>query len=289
MKKHLGNATLVALAMLGLVLGASVAGAATIPVTGWGNVFGGPGTFTAGTEATNSPELVGDPNAAAVDVIGANYTAATLANDGDFIELTGSVTFATDMRGDQFRWGLYDGDVPLFTPMVAMPSGWQGYFAFAPRISSPFAGRLFSIDGTMGTATVPVSTSAVNGATQLGSDAISGTNNYGANKVPGGTPLNFGFRVQKTPSGADVTAFINDGAVGDLDVTGTQPVSGATLRTLDFDSVVFFMGGQFGAGNVSTFSNVEITTGNIPEPASFVLLGMGIGGVLICGGSGRRS
>ena len=291
MKKHLGNATLVALTTLGLVLGASVAGAATIPVTGWGNIFTGPGTFTAGTEATNSPELVGDPNTAAADAIAANFTPTTLTNNGDFIELTGSVTFATDMRGDQFRWGLYDGDDPLITPIVASPSGWQGYFALGPRVggSGLGTGELFSIDGTVGTATIPVSTSASNGATKLGVNAISGTNTYGNNWVPGGTLLNFGFRVQKTASGADVTGFIDDDATGGLDITGTEAVSGATLRTLFFDSVAIFVGNQFGAGSVSTFSNVEVTTGNIPEPASFVLLGMGIGGVLICRGSGRRS
>ena len=272
MKRHLGNATLVALTTLGLVLGASVAGAATIPVTGWGNIFTGPGTFTAGTDATNSPELVGDPNVAAADSIAANFTPTTLTNNGDFIELTGSVTFATDMRGDQFRWGLYDGDDPLITPIVASPSGWQGYFALGPRVggSGLGTGELFSIDGTQGTSTLPMSTFESNGATKLGENAISGTNTYLFNWVPGGTLLNFSFRVQKTTSGADVTAILDDGVVGKLDIMGTESVSGATLTTLDFDSVAIFVGKLFGAGSVSTFSNIEITTGNAPsENADF--------------------
>ena len=177
--------------------GANTAGAT--PITGWGVIGSGPGVFTAGTEATNSPELIGDPNTAFADAIGANFTPATLTNNGDFIELTASVTFATDMRGDQFRWGLYDGDDPLITPIVASPGGWLGYFGFGPRVGGTGlgTGELFSIDGTIGTAKVPISTSAANGATQLGVNAISGTYTYGNNWVPGGTLLNFGFRVQK--------------------------------------------------------------------------------------------
>ena len=73
---------------------------------------------------------------------------------------------------------------------------------------------------------------------------------------------------------------------GALISRGTESVSGATLVTLDFDSVAIWMGKQFGAGSASTFDNIEITTGNIPEPASFVLLGIGV--VSIAAGSYRR-
>ena len=224
----------------------------TSPVEDWVTIAGDT-LYNNNSAGTNSPEA----DDADGDTIAANFSPVTLANDGDFIELTGSVTFDTAMRGDQFRWGLYDGDDSLTVIGQDSPA-WNGYFAFAPRITSPFAGRLFSHVGAAGTNPASVAAS-----TQLGTDAISGTNTYGNSTVPGNIPLNFSLRVEKTGSNtADVTGHIDNGDPNVLSVTGTESVSGATLSTLSFDSAAFFMGSQFGDGNDATFSNIEVTTGS---------------------------
>ncbi len=146
MKKYLVSAPLGALAMLSLMLGANMAVAATIPVTGWKDLKAPPSSTAIITGAgTNSPEVAPD-----AVTIGANFTTAgtteTLTNDGDFIELTGSVSFSDLATGQQFRWGLFDGD----NPVIDLPNGplWDGYLATGPN--STGSGQVYSKTGGLG-------------------------------------------------------------------------------------------------------------------------------------------
>ena len=200
MKKHLGNATLVALAALGFVFGANVAGAATIPVTGWVNIFDLDSNFAfvGGSEATNSPVHTD----ARKEAIAANFSTTTLANDGDFIRLTGSVSFSLDVTGHKaFRWGLFDGDNPV---VAGDGTGYVGYQVELP-VPAPGNARLRSGNGTGG---VPFSSSAF--VDDLG--AASPENLPADGTIVGGTVLDFALTVVKNGATANVSASVTDGA-----------------------------------------------------------------------------
>ncbi len=194
-----------ALAVLVLMLGANMAGAT--PVTGWVELL--PDATFDGTETTNAPVVTS--NGA---TIGANFTPTTLVNDGDFIELTGSVSFDGTARGDQFRWGLFHGDDPL-TP-ITLANTWDGYFAQGPGTSAS-SGRFYSKIGGTGTSVNPLNTATKNGGKKLGD--MTGVDSFA--DLPADTPFNLGVRVVMTALGADVTGFLNDGVTGALDLTGS--------------------------------------------------------------------
>ncbi len=261
MKKYLVSASLGALAVLSLMLGANMAAAATTPVENWIALLPpGTGATIAGA-TTNSPVVTSDNV-----TIGANFTPTTLVNNGDFIELTASVTFSDTARGDSFRWGLFDGDDPV-VPILA-GNTWDGYFAFGPGPNSD-VGKLYSKTGGVGGAKSPLSTSAENGAIELANLA----RYEPLGDLPAVAQYNFGIRVRKTVLGGDVTAFLNDNddVNGVVDMTGFSPVSGETLTTLSVDSVAILMTGNLNASSedITTFSGINVTTGNIPTNADF--------------------
>ena len=210
----------------------------TSPVEGWVTITGDAG-FSGGSAATNAP-VTTDADG---DVIAANFNTTTLANDGDFIELTGSISLDVPLVAEQFRWGLFDGD----NPVTAGDGGdYVGYWIGAP-LTNPSFGRLGSADGS---GTNPFSSSAT---TQLAT--ASGTEPV----VAANTPLAFVLTIVKNGANANVSGSITDGAAYNVtwSVTDTAPSPGS----LTYDSAAFLMGGSLDGG-AATFSNIEVTTGN---------------------------
>ncbi len=201
--------------------------------------------------------------------------------------MTATVIFNDTARGDQFRWGIFAGDDPLIS-LIILANTWDGYFAIGPGPAGD-VGKLYSKTGGIGGAKSPLSTSGTNGAIELGN--LAGPNPLG--DLPANT-YNFGVRVIKTALGADVTGFLNDNddVNGVVDMTGTHSVLEVALTTLSFDSVAILLGGSLNTDvpahdDITTFGDVNVTTGNIPEPTSVLLLS--IGGVLIGSAVRRRS
>ena len=251
MGKHLRSASLGALAVLGLALGASIAGATTtVPVTGWKALLDGgadPIAFLGGSEATNSPSY----SNAVSKVIAGNFTPATLANDGDFIRLTGSVSFSLGVPEDKaFRWGLFDGDDPV---VAGDGTGYVGYMVEMPV---QFAGnvRLRSGDGT---GNIPFSSSAF--VDDLG--PASPENLPVGGSITGGTVLDFTLTIVKDGATADVSASVTDGAdyLAKWSADGATPFPGS----FTYDSISFLNSSGMPTGSQANYSNIEVTTGDI--------------------------
>ena len=210
----------------------------TSPVEGWVTITGDAG-FSGGSAATNAP-VTTDADG---DVIAANFSTTTLANDGDFIELTGSISLDVPLVAEQFRWGLFDGDNPV---TAGDGTGYVGYWIGAP-LTNPSFGRLGSANGS---GTNPFSSSAT---TQLAT--ASGTEPV----VAANTPLAFVLTIVKNGANANVSGSITDGAAYNVtwSVTDTAPSPGS----LTYDSAAFLMGGSLDGG-AATFSNIEVATGS---------------------------
>ena len=199
-----------------------------------------------------------------------NFTPTTLTNNGDFIELTASLTFTGTWLNNNFRWGLFDGDDPVKL-ITTVPGGWIGYHVVQENNNL----KVVSIDNTVANGisagSNPVSTTTSHGAVRLfeTEGKIFGTNTFPSSLIPTGTSVDIGYRVQKTATGANLTVSISgtDGA-GTIDIAGTMPITAAQVTTLSFDSVALFSNGPFGAGTTVSYSNVDVTTGNVP-PGDF--------------------
>ena len=241
-----GLSAIVALGMLGV---AAPSDGATLPVTGWAATNGDAG-FSGGSELTNSPVTT----SADADTIAGNFDPFIL-QDGEFMELTGSVSFDVTLAANQFRFGLFDGDDPVTTGAGA---GYVGYWVNTPTAAGQTS-DVVSADGSTGN---PFSGSA---ATSLA--PFMGT----ANAVPADTVMDFVLRVSRAGDTADIVASFTDGDTYNVawEVNGAP----ASPASFSYNSVAFLMGGSLN-GNVGTYRDVTVTTGVvIPEPAALVLLG----------------
>jgi len=234
-----------------LALAAAAPAAIVIPVTGWVTT-NGDATFTGGSASTSSPSVTGLPG----DTIAANFATVTLA-DGEALTLTGSITLTGSAGGNQFRFGLFDGDNPVTT---GNGSGFVGFNADAP--SSATGGLKFG-DGT-----------AANPFSGGASTTITSMSNPGG-AAPAGIALDYSLTITRDGANLDVEASIsNTGGGGTWSSTSGVFEDYATTQ-YTYDSVAFLMGGSIG-GTTASYSNVTVTYNNIPEPATGLLSGLAL-------------
>ena len=238
--KTLKNTMFVAALLAGLVSTSPQAA----PVVGWVSIYDAQNTiprFVGSTASTASPVTTD----ADQDSIAANFPAVALA-DGEFITLSGSVTFDVNLAADQFRIGLFDG--PVATQDAG--GGYAGFYTGAPTASSSGVKH-----GNGSSSTHPFETGA---GTSLGSMPPAGAG------VAAGTPL--AFVLTLTRDGSDIDLFADYSASGYSSSTTLQNVNVSGMGYA-FDSVVFLLGGGLN-GNQASFANIAVTNGVgvPPEP-----------------------
>ena len=221
-------------ALAALFVISTVTTATAEPVTGWAATNGDAG-FSGGSELTNSPVTT----SADMDTIAGNFTEVSLVS-GDVLELTGSVSFDVPLAGNQFRFGLFDGDVPVVT---GQGSGYVGYWVNTPSAAGQNS-QLVSANGSTGN---PFSGSA---ATELA--LYTGT----VVNPPANTTFDYLLRITRLGDTANLFASITDGASYDLTWQATDaPASPASFT---YNSVAFLMGGSLN-GTVGTYTDVDVT------------------------------
>lgn len=200
------------------------------PVTGWVTVSGNAG-FAAGSAATGSP-VTTDADG---DAIAANFTPVTLA-DGEFIRLTGTVTFNTPLAGDQFRLGLFDGDQPV---TAGDGTGYSGIWASAPA-----------------TAATVVASGNGSGSQPFDPATTLGPVPAAAAMVPANTPVDFSLMLARNGGKLDIAVNFTDRA----SYRPSQNLLNIAPAGFTFDSAAFLSGDALDAAQAA-FSNIRITTG----------------------------
>ena len=229
-----------------LILVASPALTHADPVTGWVSVFDPQNNsprFVGTTASTNSPVTTD----ADQDSIAANFTPVSLAN-GDFITLTGSVSFDAPLASTQFRIGLFNGDDPVTQDDG---TGFPGIFAEAPAAT---ASSIKAGDGT--SSDHPFNSTT---ATILGSIPGAGFT------VPANTPVDFTLTVTRSGDKLDIDANFTDGGAYNQSASLTDQ----TVAYYTYNCVAFLMGGGLNASQ-GGFSNIELTTGTVENPDAVV-------------------
>ncbi|WP_338684955.1 alpha/beta hydrolase [Haloferula helveola] len=204
-------------------------------VTDWVAIFGDAG-FSGGSGSTASP-VTTDADA---DAIAANFTPVSLA-DGQFIRLTGSVTFDAPLTARNFRIGLFDGDDPV---VAGDGTGYVGIWSEAPSTSPA---SILAGDGTG--SSHPFETAS--GTVLASVPAASAT-------VPAGTPVDFSLMIARNGANLDIITRFTDGASYDQE----QNLLNQPVANYDFDSVALLMTGNLNATEGS-FSNVRVTSGDM--------------------------
>lgn len=229
-------------------------------VTGWA-VHNGSSTVTNGS--TNSPTFTAADN---ITVMG-TFAGVNLANDGDFVKLTTTLTVATrstntgvNSLNTQLRIGLFDG------PAGAVVASDFPNTGFIIEYSNAVAGGLIR-EQTSGTQPAPFvsPTDIGNGTQDIGADSIRGAD-VG--------PVAFELTLTRNAGKIDLTGQISgtDSSNGNA-YLATYSKLAYTPAGFVYDRVGFFFGGNVDGPN-GTLSNVEVTSGNIlsvPE-SRFVML-----------------
>jgi hypothetical protein len=210
-----------------------IAFASAAPVQNWVTTNGDAG-FSGGSEATSSPVTT----SADADTIAANFPAVTLA-DGDFLTLTGSVSFNHSLVGNQFRIGLFDGDDPV---TAGDGAGYVGIFAQAGTSAGG------PVNSANGTETNPFSGAAA---------AVLGTMSNPGNTPAAGTTIEFSLTITRNGAKLDIAANLTDGG----SYNSSLSLEEQDLAYFTYDSVAFLMGGTLNASQ-AVYSNIEVTTGN---------------------------
>jgi hypothetical protein len=243
-----------------IVVWSSGSDAATIPVTGW---IVHNGTSTAGGTASNPTFTPGD------DItLMAPFSDVVLANDGDFVEGTTTLTMNTrtgtgfNTLNTQLRLALLDDSVNGSVTASDFPN-----VGFIIEYTNVAAGGLVR-EQTSTTQTNPFTspTNIGNGVQDSGADSIQGAN-------PG--PVTFDLKLTRNGGKIDLS-----GSISGTDSVTTNPylatyaVSGYSSAnfpangTFTFNRIALFLGPNVNAASASLSDSSVIT---IPEPASLAL------------------
>jgi len=214
-------------------------------------------TQTNGTNSSNlntsSPILGnGSSGSANSQAIYASFTSFTLANAGDAVTFSGSVSFTNlaTPGTDQFRLGIYNVNGKT------NEQGWLGYLGSNSGNSAPQSGRLWERNNPN-----TYSYGSASGATQVAS----------ANAAPSNTSFvtgTYSFSLTATRTAADYLQ-VNFSLTG-TNVTYALSISylDTTPQTFVFNRVGIFTGSLLNADQAS-FSNLSVST--VPEPATLGL------------------
>ena len=250
--------------------------AATIAVTDW-VVHNTNGSITVAGAATNSPTFTAVDIATDTMSIMAPFPSITLANDGDYIKLTTTLTMTNrsgtgvNTLNTHLRFGLFNGpvgavvasDTPNYGILAQYANSNQGHLKVYENNTAtvdPLSGSLALIGEQPTYVTVDPENDAIQGANPTATYEMTLTRSGGnlaiTGQISGGSYL----------SSFSLPAFSS----------ATFPAN----SSFNFNRVGFFLGNNVNAQGGSTFSNVVVET-NVPEPASLALLGSAIGVALI--------
>jgi hypothetical protein len=273
MKSNLGVS---AIAVLALVALANNVRAATI--SGW---IVHNGTSTVGGTSANPTFTPGDN----ITVM-APFSDVTLANDGDFVEVSTVLTMNTrtgtgiNTLNTQLRLALLGSTNATLTAADAPNIG------YIIEYTNQAAGGLIREQQSL-VQTSPF-TSPVNlgnGTQDSGGDSIQGAN-------PG--PVRFTMRLTRNAGKLDLTGSISgtDSVttipyLANYSLVGTSSTNFPANGAFTFNRIGLFLGDAVNAGS-ALLADSTVTT-NVPEPASVAMLGCIVGGLLTSPRSPRRT
>lgn len=260
-----------------MIMGYSSARAAIIPVSGW---IVHNGTSTVGGTA-GAPTFTPASNLTLM----APFADVTLANDGDFIEGTTTLTINgrtanTGVNGlnTQLRFALLDSSNATLTANDFPNLG------ITMEYTNTAAGGLMR-EQSSATQTNPFTsppTTIGNGSQDSGADSIQGAN-------PG--PVTFDYKLTRNGGKLDLSGTISgtDSVTGHpyvapFSFTGWSSATFPANGTFTFNRMAVFLGGNVSATSASLTDSTVIT---IPEPAALILALTGL--LLYGGGRGVRS
>jgi hypothetical protein len=233
------------------------------PVAGpWTNAVGfGAGPITNGN--TSSPTVGdGSPDSAAQEMIHSPFPEITLANSGDKIVFTGSVTLTGTINSPanegnpktQFRFGLFDGDAE-----GSNDNGWVGYY---------ISNRHGNAGGSSGVLALKPegNTSAYLSAAGQSVLASVGGDGTSASLFHDGT---YSMTLQIERSGNDLVVYAElEGSNGFTQSLIATNTTAATLGTYTFDRLGFLLGDNLDADQAA-FSNLLVTYVEAFAPGDF--------------------
>jgi hypothetical protein len=230
-------------------------------ITGW---MVHNGTSTVGGTASNPTFTAGDDMTAM-----APFSDVTLANDGDYIEATTTLTLDTrtgtgvNTLNTQLRFGIFDDSVNATLTAGDAPN--VGYII---EYSNLLAGGLIREQAST------IQTSPFNSPTNIGN----GTQDSGADSIQGANPgpVVFTLRLTRNSGKIDLTGSISgtDSVSGNpylsnYSLTGYTPTIFPANGPFTFNRVGVFLGPN---ANAATASLADSNVTFVPEPASFVLV-----------------
>lgn len=201
---------------------------------------------------TASPTVgdIGTANSADARSIWATMPTVTLANNGDMITLSGSVTLSgIDTSHNQFRFGLFNvngstGD-----------TGWLGYTGSHGHNTT---------GANLSERTNANTTWYMSGPTTIATSAIPNTAFTDAT-------YNFLLSLERVVGGLQINSSII--RTSDSTQFGLLNFLDPTVSTYTFDRVAFLIGNTLDADQAQ-FSNIDVTL--IPEPSTALLGGLGL-------------
>ena len=236
------------------------------PVTGiWANAVGqGDGPITS---ANTASPVIGDgtANSADAEMFHSFFPTITLANSGDKVIFTGSVTLIGTANSPassagprtQFRFGLFDGD-----NVGPDDNGWVGYYM------SNKHGNAGTPSGVL--TRKPVGNTSVYLSVTGQSTAIASVQGDGtAASLFNDDTYSMNFTIER--SGADLLlSAVLTGANGFSQSLGGSDITASTLGTYTFDSLGFLVGGNLDTDQAQFF-NLDVSYVPVPEPSTVTL------------------
>jgi hypothetical protein len=251
-----------------LVALANFSHAATIPVTGW-VVHNTVGSITVAGAATNSPTFTPADVAADASTLMAPFDPVSLANDGDFIKVTASLTMSgrtttgINTLNNNLRFGLFGGPAGAVVAGDSPNQGIQAQYARSPQghlkvfeqssaAADPMDPSQTLIADQSNFVTIDPEDDAIQGATATADYVMTITRTGGnlaiTGQISGGSYL----------SSFNIPTFNS----------ATYPTNGSPT----FNRVGFLIGNNVNAAQGAAFSNVTVETNVVPEPASLFLV-----------------
>jgi hypothetical protein len=259
--------------------------AAAAPVNAWRTFKASPVTVVDSGQGTNDPVIGSTTTTSSAARIIGYFTPQTLANVGDKITATFTVSFndATGVAqgGDNFRYALFDlngESMPGAENVVGNGStdtnGFLGYWA-GVATGTGTAGSLRERTDTSNNDMFANGSASAN----LTTPPIGGTNVALTGLVNGaGTPTLYSgvFTITRTASGIDLSgSFSGNGGANTFAASEATPIS------LTYGAIGFLNGSGISADQL-IFQDVDVTYTAVPEATSVVLLALaGAAGVIV--------